>query len=113
MAAGTFRKKKRQQSGYFFMFTLTWITEKELEGVIEDKGDEFRRRLVSCLYSVIVILTLPPAVGLDEIKMLNYCTERQNAQIVCPWRPVHLCEKDLKMRQETSPKKENVEMPKS
>ena len=28
---------------YFFMFTLTWITEKELERVIENKGDEFRR----------------------------------------------------------------------
>ena len=27
---------------YFFMFTLTWITEKELERVIENKGDEFR-----------------------------------------------------------------------
>ena len=26
---------------YFFMFTLTWITEKELERVIENKGDEF------------------------------------------------------------------------
>ena len=25
------------------MFTLTWITEKELERVIENKGDEFRR----------------------------------------------------------------------
>ena len=24
------------------MFTLTWITEKELERVIENKGDEFR-----------------------------------------------------------------------
>ena len=24
------------------MFTLTWITEKELEQVIENKGDEFR-----------------------------------------------------------------------
>ena len=23
------------------MFTLTWITEKELKGVIENKGDEF------------------------------------------------------------------------
>ena len=23
------------------MFTLTWITEKELERVIENKGDEF------------------------------------------------------------------------
>ena len=31
-------------SALFFMFTLTWITEKEkeLERVIENKGDEFR-----------------------------------------------------------------------
>ena len=28
----------------FLMFTLTWITEKELERVIENKGDEFRRK---------------------------------------------------------------------
>ena len=46
-AARTFRKKKQQQSRVFFgviffMFTLTWITEKELERVIENKGDEFR-----------------------------------------------------------------------
>ena len=27
----------------FLMFTLTWITEKELERVIENKGPEFRR----------------------------------------------------------------------
>ena len=26
------------------MFTLPWITEKELERVIENKGDEFRRK---------------------------------------------------------------------
>ena len=26
------------------MFTLTWITEKELERVIENKGDEFCRK---------------------------------------------------------------------
>ena len=26
----------------FFMLTPTWITEKELERVIENKGDEFR-----------------------------------------------------------------------
>ena len=26
------------------MFTLTWITEKELERVIENKEDEFRRK---------------------------------------------------------------------
>ena len=26
------------------MFTLTWITEKELERVIENKGDKFRRK---------------------------------------------------------------------
>ena len=28
----------------FFMFPLTWITEKELERVIENKGHEFRRK---------------------------------------------------------------------
>ena len=28
----------------FFMFTLTRITEKELERVIKNKGDEFRRK---------------------------------------------------------------------
>ena len=48
MAAQTFRKKKQQQShvffGVIFMFTLTWITEKELERVIENKGDKFRRK---------------------------------------------------------------------
>ena len=48
MAARTFRKKKQQQSrvcfGVILMFTLTWITEKELERVIENKGDEFRRK---------------------------------------------------------------------
>ena len=43
MAARTFRKKKVVSfSALFFMFTLTWITEKELERVIENKGDEFR-----------------------------------------------------------------------
>ena len=26
------------------MFTLMWITEKDLERVIENKGDEFRRK---------------------------------------------------------------------
>ena len=31
-------------SALLFMFTLTWITEKELERVIENKGDEFHRR---------------------------------------------------------------------
>ena len=49
MAVRTFRKKKQQQSRVcfdviFFMFTLTWITVKELERVIENKGDEFRRK---------------------------------------------------------------------
>ena len=49
MASRTFRKTKQQQSRVFFgviffMFTLTWITEKELERVIENKGDEFRRK---------------------------------------------------------------------
>ena len=31
-------------SAIFFMFTLTLTTEKELERVIENKGDEFRRK---------------------------------------------------------------------
>ena len=31
-------------SGLFFMFTLTWIIEKELDRIIENKGDEFRRK---------------------------------------------------------------------
>ena len=46
MAARTFRKKKQQQSRVFFgvMFTQTWITEKGREQVIENKGDEFRRK---------------------------------------------------------------------
>ena len=49
MAALTFRKKKQQQSRVsvstlFLMFTLTWITEKELEWVIENKRDEFCRK---------------------------------------------------------------------
>ena len=47
MATRTFRKKKQQQSrvfiGRYFYVTLTRITEKELERVIENKGDEFRR----------------------------------------------------------------------
>ena len=30
-------------SALFFMSTIKWITEKELERVIENKGDEFRR----------------------------------------------------------------------
>ena len=29
-------------SALLFVFTLTWITEKELGRVIENKGDEFR-----------------------------------------------------------------------
>ena len=48
MAARTFRKKKQQQSLVFFdvilLFTLTWITEKELERVTENKRDEFCRK---------------------------------------------------------------------
>ena len=31
-------------STLFFMFTLTWITEKELERVIENKRDKFCRK---------------------------------------------------------------------
>ena len=46
MAARTFRKKKRTTKSClfrrYFLFTLTWITEKKLERIIENKGDEFR-----------------------------------------------------------------------
>ena len=31
-------------SALFFMLTLTWTTEKELERVIENKGNEFFRK---------------------------------------------------------------------
>ena len=45
MATRTFREKKHQQSQVFLelflMSTLTWITEKELERVIKNNGDEF------------------------------------------------------------------------
>ena len=45
MAARTFGKKKLVSiSALFFTFTLTWITEKELRRVIENKGDKFRRK---------------------------------------------------------------------
>ena len=39
-----FRRKNNNKvvsfSALFFMFTLTWITEKELERVIENKGNQ-------------------------------------------------------------------------
>ena len=47
LAARTFRKKNNKVVSFstlFFMFTLTWITEKELERVIENKRDEFCRK---------------------------------------------------------------------
>ena len=49
MTARTFRKKKQQQkvvsfSMLFLIFTLMWITEKELERVIENKRDKFYRK---------------------------------------------------------------------
>ena len=41
MAARTFREKKVVSfSALFFMCTLTWITEKELERVIESSLEE-------------------------------------------------------------------------
>ena len=39
-----FGRKSHRRPDLFFMFTLTWITEKELEQVIENKGDEFLRK---------------------------------------------------------------------
>ena len=49
MVARTLRKKKNNNkvvsfSTLFLMFTLTWITEKELERVIENKRNEFCRK---------------------------------------------------------------------
>ena len=50
MAAWTFREREREREKVvpfltlFLMFTRTWITETELERVIENKGDEFRRK---------------------------------------------------------------------
>ena len=43
MAAQTFRKKKQQQSRLCFG-VIYWKTEKELEQVIKNKGDEFCRK---------------------------------------------------------------------
>ena len=41
MAARTFRKKKVVSfSALFFMCTVTWITEKELERVIENSWEK-------------------------------------------------------------------------
>ena len=48
MATWTFREKKKNKkkvesfSTLFLMSTFTWITEKELERVIKNEGDEFR-----------------------------------------------------------------------
>ena len=43
-----FRRKNNNKvvsfSALFFMFTLTWTTEKELERVIENEGDKFLRK---------------------------------------------------------------------
>ena len=44
MAVRTFRNKKQNKVVSFSAFTLTCITEKELERVIENKGDEFCRK---------------------------------------------------------------------
>ena len=47
MAARTFRKNNNGVVSFwtlFLMFTLTWITEKELERVIENKRNEFCRK---------------------------------------------------------------------
>ena len=42
------RKNNKKVVSFSALFlksvTLTWITEKELERVIENKGDEFRRK---------------------------------------------------------------------
>ena len=46
MAARTFRKKKQQRRVFFgvIFYVYTNVDNKELERVIENKGDEFRRK---------------------------------------------------------------------
>ena len=48
MVARTFRKKTTTTKSclfgvIFYVYTITWTTDKELERVFENKGDEFRR----------------------------------------------------------------------
>ena len=46
-ATRTFTEKKQQSrvlSTLFLMSSLTWITQKDLERVIKNKGDEFRSK---------------------------------------------------------------------
>ena len=51
MAARTLERKINNKvvsfSELFFMFTLTWITLKEQERVIENKGDELNMEIQS------------------------------------------------------------------
>ena len=51
MAAQTLERKNNNKvvsfSELFFMFTLTWITLKEQERVIENKGDELNMEIQS------------------------------------------------------------------
>ena len=51
MAARTLERKNNNKvvsfSELFFMFTLTWITLKEQERVIENKGDELNMEIQS------------------------------------------------------------------
>ena len=62
MASRTFKNKKHQHSRVFFcvvfyVYTKTWVKEKELERVIENKGDEFRRKknmkIQSAVYTLV------------------------------------------------------------
>ena len=46
-ATRTFTEKKQQSrvlSTLFLMSSLTWITQKDLERVIKNKGDKFRSK---------------------------------------------------------------------
>ena len=51
MASRTLERKNNNKvvsfSELFFMFTLTWITLKEQERVIENKGDELNMEIQS------------------------------------------------------------------
>ena len=47
IATQTFREKTTTRKpilSFKLIFTLTWITEKELEREINNKGDQFRRK---------------------------------------------------------------------
>ena len=49
-------KKVVSFSALFFMFTLMWITEKELERGNENKGDEFHRKKSILMKPIFIVV---------------------------------------------------------